>query len=576
MVKVVRSKTPAFAGRAFALIHPYWSRSGERGIAWALLVAIVGISLGLVYLNVEYNYWNRSFFNTLERKDWQAFWGLMPYFFGLSALTVAGGALQAYFTQMLQMRWRIWMTHEYLDAWLAAQSYYHLEQDPRGTDNPDQRIAEDLKQLTNSTVDLALGFLHNAVTLATFIAILWSVSGSMAVPLTGGGWSIPGDLVWAALLYAGIGSAITYFVGRPLIGLRFQQERHEADLRYGLMRTRENAEGIALYRGEAAERGQIEERIGDLKANWWQIMASTFKLNTLSSVYTQIGVLFPYFIAAPRYFDGSLPLGGLTQIAGAFDTVRNALSWFVYNYQALASWKASVDRLLTFDRAVAASPPSAAGEVHIERSLSPEPAVRCDRLTIRLPDGRAIVRNASLRIERGERVLLRGAPGAGKSTIFRALAGIWPHGDGHIAIPADARLLFLPQKPYLPIGRLADAVAYPAPRGTIPEGEIRKALVAAGLDAWCDRLGESGNWSQIMSGGEQQKIAIARAMVNAPDWLFLDEATSALDEESEEMLYQALAAHLPSCTIVSIAHRRQLARHHSRSIELADGALCRA
>jgi putative ATP-binding cassette transporter len=569
------SSNGTFARRAFALVHPYWSRSGERGIAWALLLAILSITLGLVYLNVEYNYWNRNFFNALESKDHRAFWTLIPYFFALSVLTVAGGALQTYLTQMLQIRWRIWMTGEYLDDWLAKQRYYQLEQDPKGTDNPDQRIAEDLKLLATSTVDLLLGLLHNVVTLITFIAILWSVSGPIALTLAGQSLAVPGDMVWAALAYAAIGTAATYFVGRPLIGLRFQQERLEADLRYGLVRTREHAEGIALYRGEAAERQQIDSRIGGLRTNWWQIMAATFKLNTLSSVYTQIGILFPYFVASPRYFSGAITLGGLTQIAGAFDTVRVALSWFVFNYQALASWKASVDRLLTFEVALLEAERSR-GQSQIARSGHEAHTLDVNSLRLSLPNGRAIVEATELSIGRGERWMLSGPPGSGKSTLFRSLSGIWPHGSGHISMPAGARMLFLPQKPYLPIGRLADAIAYPSLPQSFSTDRLREALASVGLGALDDRLGEPANWGQMLSGGEQQQLAIARALLNQPDWLFLDEATAALDEDSEARAYAALLAALPRTAIVSISHRRQLARYHNRFLTIDGGRLVAA
>lgn len=566
-------RSSAFSRRAFALVHPYWSRSNERGIAWTLLLSILGITLSLVYLNVQYNYWNRNFFNALESKDHKAFWTLIPYFFGLSALTVAGGALQTYLTQMLQMRWRIWLTSEYLDNWLDAQRYYRLEHDPKGTDNPDQRIAEDLKLLTTSTLDLSLGFLHNAVTLATFLAILWSVSGPIVLSVFGGSSTIPGDMVWAALAYAAVGSAATYFIGRPLIGLRFQQERFEADLRFGLMRTREHAEGIALYRGESAERRQFDVRIDGLRGNWQQIMTATFKLNTLSNVYTQIGILFPYFLASPRYFSGAIPLGGLTQIAGAFDTVRSALSWFVFNYQALASWKASVDRLLTFEMALAASKKDSTDGSHISRHEHNSDSLEVRGVSVALPNGRVILRTGDLKVARGERLMLSGAPGSGKSTLFRSLAGIWPHGSGKIAIPAKARTLFLPQRPYLPIGRLADVVAYPSLPDVYTADRLRDVLARVGLASLCDRLDESQSWGQVLSGGEQQKLAIARALLNNPDWLFLDEATAALDEASEAAVYAALLDGLPNATVVSISHRLQLARYHARFLAIDSGRL---
>jgi putative ATP-binding cassette transporter len=417
--------------------------------------------------------------------------------------------------------------------------------------------------------------LHNVVTLITFIAILWSVSGSVALTLAGQSFDVPGDMVWAALAYAAIGSAATYFVGRPLIGLRFQQERLEADLRYGLVRTREHAEGIALYRGEAAERQQIDSRIGGLRTNWWQIMVATFKLNTLSSVYTQIGILFPYFVASPRYFSGAITLGGLTQIAGAFDTVRVALSWFVFNYQALASWKASVDRLLTFEVALLETERSR-GQSLIAHSGHETDTVDVNSLRLSLPNGRLIVDAAELSIGRGERWMLSGPPGSGKSTLFRSLSGIWPHGSGRISMPAGARVLFLPQKPYLPIGRLADAIAYPSLPQSLSAERLHEALARVGLVSLVDRLGEPANWGQVLSGGEQQQLAIARALLNQPDWLFLDEATAALDEDSEAKAYAALLAALPRTAIVSISHRRQLARYHNRFMAIDGGRLVAA
>lgn len=555
-----------FPLRAFAIIHPYWTRSGDRRAAWALLLAILGLTLGLVWINVQYNYWNRNFFNALEAKDTGAFWRLIPYFFALSAATVAGGAMQTWLTQKLQMRWRVWLTEHYLDAWLARQTYYQLEQDPRGTDNPDQRIAEDLKLITQSTLELSLGLLHNTVTLVTFIAILWSVSAPITLALAGSGVSIPGDMVWAALAYAVTGSAATYLVGRPLIALKFQQERHEADMRYGLMRTREYAEGIALYRGERSERVAIDERIGRLVENWRRIMATTFQLGALSGVYTQLGILLPYFLTSPRYFSGAITLGVLTQTAGAFDTVRVALSWFVFNYQSLASWKASVDRLLTFDAAMAGAKATPAGDDRIEHLPASEADLRAEGLELRLPNGTLLVALAKLHMQRGDRVLVRGAPGSGKSTLMRALAGIWRHGRGTIRLPSGT--LFLPQKPYIPHGRLADAVAYPLVPGSIPDHDVRRALDAVGLPALCDRLGENGSWSQMLSGGEQQKLAIARALLVKPDWLFLDEATSALDEESEASLYRLLRDALPDAALISVAHRAILSAFHERTLML--------
>jgi putative ATP-binding cassette transporter len=561
-------KRGPFLARAFALVHPYWSRSEERHLAWALLLSILGLTLGLVYLNVQYNFWNRNFFNALEARNTSAFWSLIPYFVGLSALTVAGTALQAYLTQMLQMRWRVWMTSRYLDRWLANQHYYHLELDARGTDNPDQRISEDLKQLTTNTLDLALGLLHNLVTLVSFTAILWNVSHALSFSLLGSTWTLHGDMVWAALLYAAIGSAATYVVGRPLIGLRFQQERLEADMRYSLMRTREYAEGIALYGGEPAERAGIDRRIDGLKANWRDIMWATLKLNGLSSVYTQVGVLFPYFLASPRYFSGQITLGGLTQIAGAFDTVRSALSWFVFSYQSLATWKASIDRLLTFESAIEAADRVGLQEHLITRDTRGGSTLQIDTVRLATPTGRKIAFIPSIEVGPGENVLLQGAPGAGKSTLLRAIAGLWPYGSGRIRLPNAASMMFLPQKPYVPIGHLAAAVAYPSTDGTFSRTELAAAMTAVGLPGLVDRLDEDANWSQVLSGGEQQKLAIARALLHRPGWLFLDEATSAVDEATETQLYELLHDRLDNTTIVSIGHRPSLAAAHDRAYRM--------
>lgn len=339
-------------------------------------------------------------------------------------------------------------------------------------------------------------------------------------------------------------------------------------MRYSLMRTREHAEGIALYRGEQAERAGIDSRIDGLKANWRQIMWATLKLNGLSSVYTQIGVLFPYFLASPRYFAGQITLGGLTQIAGAFDTVRSALSWFVFSYQNLATWKASIDRLLTFEMAIEAAGRAGLSGQTIERGAHAEGSLHLDMVHLATPGGSPIAAVPPIDIQKGEAVLLQGAPGAGKSTLFRAIAGLWPFGSGHIRLPTAATMMFLPQKAYVPIGRLAAAVAYPSGGDAFPRAELAAALVAVGLPGLADRLDEDANWSQVLSGGEQQKLAISRALLHRPDWLFLDEATSAVDEATEAHLYRLLQGRLGNTTIVSVGHRASLAAVHETSYRL--------
>ena len=552
-----------FLGKVWDLARPYW-QSEERWRARGLLAAIVALTLALVYLAVLFNDWNREFYNSLEQKNFQDFRELLLYFCFLASIYIAAAVYKIYLTQMLEMRWRVWLTREYLGEWLDKQVYYRLELENRGTDNPDQRVAEDLRLFTDGTLNLALGLLTSAVTLASFIAILWNISGPLAFMLGSIPVTIPGYMVWAAVIYAVLASVLTHYVGRPLIALNFQKERLEADFRFGLVRLRENAEGVALYKGEAPEQRGLLARFENIRANWWELMKFTKRLTYFTAGYTQVAVVFPFIVASPRYFTGIITLGGLTQIANAFGEVQSALSWFVNTYSSLAGWKASVDRLLTFKGALDQATFQAESAEGIQVAPEAAKTLRADDLNLALPNGRVIVADASLEIEPGARILLTGPSGSGKSTLFRALAGIWPFGNGRVRVPANARVLFLPQKPYLPIGTLRDAVSFPAESGTFSDDRIRETLRACRLDQFAERLDESQNWALSMSGGEQQRLAIARALLNRPGWLFLDEATSSLDEPVETHLYRLLRDRLPDATIISIAHRPGVAAFHDR------------
>jgi putative ATP-binding cassette transporter len=554
-----------FLGNVWKLAAPYW-RSEEKWRAWALLLAIVSLSLSTVYLLVLLNDWNRQFFNALEQKDERDFFVLLVYFCFLAALYIGAVVYETYLEQALQMRWRIWLTRQYLGDWLGNQVYYRLELENRGTDNPDQRIAEDLRLFTAGTLGLALGLVREAVTLASFAVILWNLSGALPLRLGGNDVTVPGYLLWAALVYAVVGSVLAHYVGRKLIGLNFMQERYEADFRYALVRLRENSEGVALYRGEAPERSRLLDRVEWIRGNWWELMRYTKRLNMFTVGYNQVAVVFPYFVAGHRYFSGAVPLGGLTQIAAAFGQVQSSLSWFVNNYSTLANWKASVDRLLTFHRALEDAAAEQARHGGIDVQPDGGTAVRAEHLDLALPGGKTIVADAMLTVKPGERVLVTGPSGSGKSTLFRALAGIWPYGRGSVRVPRGARVLFLPQKPYIPIAPLRDAVAYPGRSGEFSDDAVRTALAEVGLGPLATRLDEHDNWSMRLSGGEQQRLAIARALLHAPDWLFLDEATASLDEASERRLYELLATQLPRAAIVSIAHRPTVTPFHARRV----------
>jgi len=556
-----------FLGKVWKLARPYWF-SEERWRARGLLAAIVAMSLTVVYLLVALNRWNRDFFNALQEKDAQDAWALIVYFCLLAAVFIAVSVYQFYLQQMLEMRWRMWLTKQYLGDWLSDRTYYRLELGGYGTDNPDQRIAEDLRSFTGATLSLTLGLLTQGVTLASFMFILWEVSGPLSVNLGGLALVIPGYMLWAALAYALVGSVLAHYIGRRLIPLNFQRERLEADFRFSLVRVRENAEGVALYRGEPSESQSLLARFERILANWWEIIRFTKRLNAFTFGYNQAAVVFPYIVAMSRYLSGAIKLGELTQIAGAFGQVQGSLSWFVNSYADLAVWKASVDRLLTFNQALETAKLDAA---RTDRIVIGESAtgVTAENLELDRPDGRPIVTGATFTIPPGERLLVTGPSGSGKSTIFRGLAGIWPFGAGRVGFPPRARSLFLPQKPYIPIASLRDAVTYPAAPGSFGDDALRAALRDCKLAPFAERLDEVANWSMALSVGEQQRLAIARALLHRPSWLFLDEATAALDETTERELYELLRTRLPDAAMVSIAHHPTVAVHHTRRLELA-------
>ncbi|WP_428567234.1 MAG: ABC transporter ATP-binding protein/permease [Solidesulfovibrio sp. DCME] len=547
-----------FLSDLWALTKPYW-KSEEKFKSGLLLAVIVGMSLGIVYLNVLFNEWNNLFYNSLQEKDVDAFFRLLGKFSFLAALFIIVAVYQIYLRQMLQIRWRRWLTERYVARWLDAHNYYRLRFENGLTDNPDQRISEDINGFIEQTLSLTLGFLEAVVSLASFSVILWNLSGDIHIL----NLPIPGSMLWAALVYAGCGTVLTHLIGRPLIRLNFFQQRYEADFRYTLVGVRENAEPIALYGGESQEAKSLSERFRHVVSNWWGIMIRQKRLTWFSAGYSQAAVIFPFIVAAPRYFSGAIQLGGLMQTASAFNHVQNSLSWFIDAYTRLAAWKATVDRLTGFAAALEALE-ARKGEGLAHVPAAPGDGVAVTGLTLRLPDGGTLLSDQSLSFAPGRRVLVAGPSGCGKSTLFRALGGLWPFASGTLAAPAGERTLFLPQRPYIPIASLAAAVAYPDAPETYGEARIAQVLAECGLPHLTTRLAEEHHWSQELSVGEQQRLAFARALLIAPRWLFCDEATSALDEPAEQALYALLTSRLPDTAVVSIAHRPALARFHQR------------
>jgi putative ATP-binding cassette transporter len=551
----------------WAIARPYWF-SEDRWAARGLLLVVVGLTLGIVYINVLLNQWNNTFYNALQNKDYAVFAHQLIRFSWLAGLYIAVAVYQLYLTQMLQIRWRRWLTLHYLRAWLTDGAYYRMQLVAGETDNPDQRIAEDVRLLIAGTLDLAIGGLRAVVTLVSFVAILWGLSGPLTIPLGRVSITLPGYMIWAALLYAIVGTWLTNWVGRPLVRLNFDQQRYEADFRFGLVRFRENTEGVALYRGEADELRGFRERFGAVVRNWWGIMRQQKRLTGFTAGYAQAAIIFPFIVAAPRYFRGEILLGGLVQTATAFGQVQHALSFIVSSYTEIAAWRAVVERLAGFEHALECVRMQAATADGIRRTDGEAACLAVESMALDLPSGQPLIADVNLALARGDTVLLWGPSGVGKSTLVRAIAGIWPFGRGEIHQPRDARVLFLPQHPYLPIGTLREVVSYPMPAGGVDDATLRATLEAVGLPELAGRLDEAGHWALQLSPGEQQRIAFARALVQKPDWLFLDEATSAVDEATEAHLYQLVRQRLVGTTVFSVGHRGTLRPFHARQLVL--------
>ena len=540
----------------WALAKPYWI-SEQRAKGLVLLGTVIGLSLALVYLEVQFNTWNKNFYNALEQKNQTEFFRQFVVFTGIALLWIVAQVYRLYFQQMLQIKWRAWLNERFLGQWLKDRAYYRLELIQRGVDNPDQRISEDLRLFVDNTLDLGIGLLSSLVTLVTFTVILWELSGDYTIA----GLRIPGFMFWTVLAYSLIGSFVVHLIGKPLISLGFNQQRFEADYRFSLVRLRENAEGVALYKGEGLELTTFRERFVHVIDNWWGIMRTRKRLNWVASFLFQFSVPFPYIIVAPRYFAGEVTLGYIFQVASAFLNVRAALWWFIDIYPQFAAWKATVDRLTSFSASLERVK-AEAGQLGGERAEASGDTIGIEALQLALPQGQPLLTSTSIQLRPGEDVLVTGPSGAGKSTFFRALAGIWPYWKGRLRLPQGGRLLFLPQKPYLPIGTLKRAVTYPADAGSFSDAEIADALRAVGLAQLANDLERAENWAQVLSGGEQQRLAFARALLNKPDWLFLDEATASLPEDAQEVLYRLLKQRLPHTTLVSIGHRASLRGYH--------------
>jgi putative ATP-binding cassette transporter len=555
-------KVGSFLVDWWRLVVPYF-KSEDWRYAIPLLIGAIALTFTGVGLEVLFNDWNRRFYDSIQNKNEAVFWTEIVTFSWLAAFFILNYVARAVVSPYLRLRWRRWLTNNYLAHWLDGRGYYRIEL-TRSVDNADQRIAEDLRFLGEYTMSLLLGLLGAVATLVSFLYILWELSGPLSLSFIGIDATIPGYMAWVALIYAFVGTFLANLVGRRLIDLNFLKQRYEANFRFALVRVRENAEGIALYSGEQREADLLNLRFTDIFNNGWRVLFTQAQLAFYQSGYGQLAIIFPYVVTAPRFFAGAITFGVMTQTASAFGQVQSALSFFIDNYTSLAELRAVMDRLKGLRAATQEKPattldvvPQAGGQ-----------DVVAEGLTLALPNGQALLQDARIDLPKGRATLISGASGSGKSTLFRALAGIWPFGQGHVNIPAGARVLFLPQKPYIPIGTLRDAVKYPDEQSTASDAEIVAALQAAQLGQLTGRLDEEAHWSNMLSGGEQQRLAVARALIFKPDWLFMDEATASLDEPAEAAIYGALKERLPGTTVVSIGHRPTLRQWHDHRLEL--------
>lgn len=558
----------SFLREAWAMAWPYW-KSEEKWAAWGLLATIVGLTVFSIWLNVRFNFWYKDFYNTLQKYSWVGFWKEFGIFGILAFFWIVSGVYATYLGGALQIRWRRWMTHNTLQSWLGDQAYYRIQLYYPSTDNPDQRVQEDLNSFAGTTINLSIGLLNAVGTLLSFLSILWVLSGPLAVPLPGGAhFTIPAYMVFAALIYAIGGTWLTHKIGSPLALLNFNQQHYEADFRFSLVRLRENAENVAFYGGEGREFDTFAHRFSYCVSNWWALIKRRKQLNWFQNFYQQLAIVFPFMVAAPRYFHKVIQLGGLMQIANAFGQVQTSLSFIVSSYTEIAQYQAVVERLATFRTHLAEIQAEQAKEQPIRVAQGGD-GIAVSRLDLDLPDGRPLRQDIALEASPERPLLIIGPSGAGKSTLLRAIAGLWPFGRGHIRM-GDGRSLFLPQRPYLPLGTLAEALVYPHPAAEFSEASLVEALNAVGLPGLASRLSEEGNWAQKLSIGEQQRLAFARVLLARPEIVFLDEATSALDETAEAALYRLLRSAPWHPTIVSVGHHATLKRFHETILDFAE------
>lgn len=556
--------TRQFFRDVWYLTKSYW-QSEEKKKAFFLLGCIIALTLGVVYMLVLLNQWNNSFYSALQNYDAKKIFDELIHFSWLAAIYILLAVYSYYLQQTLILNWRRWLTTRFIDIWLQNKTYYNLQMFGKDTDNPDQRISEDVRQFVEMTLSFGIGILKAFCTFASFVVVLYNLSGSLSFTFMGKTWTINGYMLWASLLYSVIGTYITHIVGRKLVKINFIQQKYEADFRFSMIRLRESAESVAFYRGEAQEGSVFKQRFKMLLDNFWKLVNKQKQLVFLNSGYSQIAIIFPFVVAMNRYLTKEVTLGGLMQVASAFGRVQDSLSYFVDMYSSIAQWQAVVMRLTCFGHHMH-DVYQQAERFHVERFAAAD-VVEVDNMQINLPDGKPLLENISFTLHPGHNVLIKGVSGSGKSTLLRAISGIWPFVDGKIFLPERDKLMFIPQKSYLPLGTLRAALNYPGNK-PIDDTELIYLMDLCQIGYLKDKLDLEADWSHVLSVGEQQRLAFVRAHIQQPQWLFLDEATSALDEDTEANMYSLLQERLQQTTVVSVGHRSTLNKYHELVLRL--------
>ncbi|VBB09112.1 abc transporter [Lucifera butyrica] len=553
---------------AWKIAKAYWF-SNDKWSAWGLLLVVIALNLGLVYISVLLNVWQGTFYQVLQNYNQAGFIRAVGNFTLLVVLLIIVRGYQVYTRMLLHIQWRSWLTEKYLADWLRYKTYYRLKLlANEEADNPDQRISEDVELFVSLTLRLSIDVLQDILTVSSFVVILWNLSGILYLPL--GRFHLPvyGYLVWAALVYAAIGTYLTIRLGHPLVRLDYDQQRYEADFRFSLVRVRENAESIAFYNGEMQEKKTFLRHFENIVNNYLKIITVRKKLTWLTTTYSHASIIFGVLVASPRYFRNQIHLGQMFQVIDAYNHVQNGFSFVIDSFTRLAQWRAVVNRLNNFLIYMEIARAEASSSYQIEVSRQPRRGLTLKAINVFRPDGYNLIKNITLTLDSNESLLIIGPSGCGKSTFLRTLAGLWPYANGCIHVPDKKKVLFVPQKSYMPLTRFRDVLTYPGPTQPVEDAVLKKILLTCHLPHLIDRLEETLDWGQALSLGEQQRVAFVRILLLQPDWLFLDEATSALDENTEKVMYESLPQLLPHTSVISVGHRKTLLNYHRNRLEL--------